>query len=87
MSAWDHFHTDSAFDENISTHYINSPYCFSIDQEKKESLDLLVDEQEQHSSLIWTLFKEVPVHTQVHPVCIMAVKKYKDGKLKLNIQK
>lgn len=26
MGVWDHFYTDSAFDEKISTHYINLPH-------------------------------------------------------------
>ena len=50
MGAWDHFYTDSAFDKDISTHHINLPHYFSINQEQKESLDLSKGQCEQHSS-------------------------------------
>lgn len=50
MGAWDHFYTDSAFDKDISTHYINLPHYLSINQGEKESFDLSKGQGEQHSS-------------------------------------
>ena len=67
MGAWDHFYTDSAFDKDISTHYINLPHYFSINQEKKESFDLSKSQCEQHSSWTWMPVKEASIHSQVHP--------------------
>ena len=67
MGAWDHFYTDSTFDKNISTHYINLPQYCSIDQEKKESLDLSKGQCEQYSSWTWMPVKETSIHSPVHP--------------------
>ena len=66
MGAWDHFYTDSAFDKDISTHYINLPHYFSINQGEKESFDLLKGQGEQHSSWTWMPVKEAFIHSQVH---------------------
>ena len=47
MGIWDHFYQNSAFDRDISTHYVNIPhYCFM-----KEQPNLLANKQ--HDNLSW----------------------------------
>lgn len=67
IGVWDHFYAESAFDENISTHYINLPHYFLISEEEKEKFHLLVGNSGQHSDWNWMPLKEASNHIEVHP--------------------
>ena len=40
MGAWDHFYPDSAFDLNVSTHYVNLPYWLDLSAQEAATLAL-----------------------------------------------
>lgn len=67
MGVWDHFYTDSAFDEKISTHYINLPHYLLLSKKERESLKLFTGRNGQHSSWIWMPLKEAASNIGVHP--------------------
>ena len=47
MGVWDHFYDNSAVSERISTHYVNLPHVWYVD----DDLDLVVDDQ--HTAIRW----------------------------------
>ncbi len=54
MGAWDHFYPDSAFDANVSTHYVNLPHRLRLTQEEA-ALRPALGASEQHSGWRWLL--------------------------------
>lgn len=66
MGAWDHFYNESAFDENLVTHYINLPHYFPISQQTKDGLNLPTGFEEQHSDWTWMPLNEAANHPKVH---------------------
>jgi colanic acid biosynthesis protein WcaH len=53
MGVWDHFYSDSAFNNNVSTHYINLPYLCEIQLKIKRKLLLPEGKDQQHSNWTW----------------------------------
>ena len=47
MGVWDHFYENSVFGEEVSTHYVNLPYCIYFDQRPEIFLD------DQHDTIEW----------------------------------
>jgi len=47
MGVWDHFYENSVFGNEISTHYVNLPYCIYYDQRPEIMLD------DQHEAFEW----------------------------------
>ena len=47
MGIWDHFYNNSAFDENISTHYVNLPHYLEFKSKPQIILD------DQHDTCNW----------------------------------
>ena len=48
MGVWDHFYTNSAFSEHVSTHYVNLPYPCEIQPKLKKKLLLPKGKVQQH---------------------------------------
>ena len=61
MGMWDHFYTDSIIDENISTHYVNTPYYFELSTLPDFSID------SQHSELSWFELSSCQSNDMIHP--------------------
>ena len=61
MGMWDHFYTNSTFDENTSTHYVNLPHfaCF-------ENIPLIVLD-DQHVEFDWFDLQLVSTDEKFHP--------------------
>lgn len=53
MGVWDHFYNDSAFSDDVSTHYINLPYLCEIQPKMKKKLLLPKGKDQQHSNWTW----------------------------------
>lgn len=53
MGVWDHFYKDSAFSDDVSTHYINLPYLCEIQPQIKKKLLLPKGRDKQHSNWTW----------------------------------
>lgn len=49
MGVWDHFYNDSAFSDDVSTHYINLPYLCEIQPKMMKKLLLPKGRDQQHS--------------------------------------
>ena len=47
MGMWDHFYSNSVFDQNTSTHYVNLPHYAECESEPQIALD------DQHSEFEW----------------------------------
>lgn len=53
MGVWDHFYSNSAVDQEVSTHYVNLPHYASISVKPSIKLD------KQHDDLKWFGLEEV----------------------------
>lgn len=60
MGVWDHFYKNSAFDENISTHYVNLPHYICLEGRPGLKLD------EQHSEMAWFDLEDVANNNNFH---------------------
>lgn len=63
MGVWDHFYEDSAYSSEVSTHYVNLPHLWRLEQ----TLDLAALPTDQHSSWRWQSAKDAAVADDVHP--------------------
>ena len=63
MGIWDHFYEDSAFDPEVSTHYVNLPHVLRL----QEVLDLDALPLDQHSGWRWQEPRDAAVADDVHP--------------------
>lgn len=66
MGIWDHFYDQSAYDKNISTHYVNLPHLFFLNKKEFQDLDLKSGESDQHSRWIWLELDNALVDDKVH---------------------
>lgn len=60
MGVWDHFYSNSFFDENISTQYVNLPHFLKLHEEPSFKNDY------QHNALKWFDIKEVAYSNSFH---------------------
>ena len=67
MGIWDHFYNDSAFSDDVSTHYVNLPFLFDISAEQKDQFSLLTGDDLQHKRWIWLELNLASVTQDVHP--------------------
>ena len=61
MGIWDHFYNNSAFDPNISTHYVNLPHYAELHTKPEIISD------EQHVAFAWLDLLMVSKHQNYHP--------------------
>ena len=63
LGPYDHFYTDSVFNENISTHYVAIAYILNVNSNELNNLPIA----QQHSNYSWltkeTLLESNEVHT------------------------
>lgn len=60
MGVWDHFYENSAFDEEVSTHYVNLPHCIFCDKRPEILLD------DQHDTFEWFDLNKVDNDNNFH---------------------
>lgn len=60
MGVWDHFYKNSAFDEGMSTHYVNLPHYICMKKKPNVQID------EQHEEMGWFDLHEVASNTGFH---------------------
>jgi colanic acid biosynthesis protein WcaH len=63
MGVWDHFYEDSAFNPNVSTHYVNLPHVLRL----PHALDINALPSDQHSTWRWQDVHATAVADDVHP--------------------
>jgi colanic acid biosynthesis protein WcaH len=66
LGAWDHFYPDSAFDANISTHYVNLPYAVHLCGDEAQTLKLPIWNGSQHLEWRWIPITEAQNNERVH---------------------
>jgi len=60
MGIWNHFYNNSAFDENISTHYVNLPHYTVVKSRPLITID------DQHGEFEWFDLTVVSVDKKFH---------------------
>lgn len=60
MGVWDHFYQNSAFDEEVSTHYVNLPHCIFMKTKPEFKID------DQHEDMSWFDLHEVATNSSFH---------------------
>jgi colanic acid biosynthesis protein WcaH len=63
MGVWDHFYEESAFNTQVSTHYVNLPHVLQL----PETLDLNTLPLDQHCAWRWQHVEVAAVADDVHP--------------------
>lgn len=63
MGVWDHFYEDSAFSDEVSTHYVNLPHVLRL----PHALDINALPLDQHSAWRWQDVQAAAVADDVHP--------------------
>jgi len=66
MGSWDHFYPDSAFDPQVSTHYVNLPLWLALTQGEEQQLRLPQGDGEQHARWQWLALDQAAVDASVH---------------------
>lgn len=66
MGAWDHFYPDSAFDPQVSTHYVNLPLWLALTPGEEKHLQLPLGSGEQHARWQWLALDQVATDASVH---------------------
>jgi colanic acid biosynthesis protein WcaH len=66
MGAWDHFYPDSAFDPQVSTHYVNLPLWLALTQGEEKHLRLPQGAGEQHARWQWLALAQAGSDAAVH---------------------
>ena len=61
MGIWDHFYSNSALDQNISTHYVNLPHFAEIKSKPRVVLD------DQHDEFKWFDVSVIANDEKFHP--------------------
>jgi colanic acid biosynthesis protein WcaH len=63
MGVWDHFYEDSAYNPEVSTHYVNLPHVLLL----KQPLELDALPADQHIGWRWQDTKDAAIADDVHP--------------------
>jgi colanic acid biosynthesis protein WcaH len=66
MGIWDHFYQDSAFSNDISTHYINIPYFFKLTNKIQKQVKIKFGENCQHDYFEWKHITECMIDKKIH---------------------
>ena len=66
LGAWDHFYQDSAFDPDVSTHYINLPYALHLTPEEAQAVQPAYCKHLQHEAWMWLPFSDAMTDVRVH---------------------
>lgn len=66
MGAWDHFYPDSAFDPEVSTHYVNLPLWLELTRGEQKQLQLPQGAGEQHARWQWLPLDQAQTDASVH---------------------
>ena len=66
MGVWDHFYENSAFNDRVSTHYVNMPYYCELKSEQICKFALPFGKLEQHSEWRWVSLDSAASDSSVH---------------------
>jgi|TARA_B110000259_G_scaffold131640_1_gene148492 colanic acid biosynthesis protein WcaH len=66
MGIWDHFYEDSAFDNSISTHYINIPHLIRLNKDMKKLINIKFGKDYQHGNYEWIHIEDCFNHKDIH---------------------
>ena len=66
LGVWDHFYSDSAFDSQISTHYVNLAYRLHLSDDEAEALQPPKGADQQHAEWRWITITSAHEDEEVH---------------------
>lgn len=66
LGAFDHFYPDSALADTVSTHYVNLPYWWRLDDEAARRIEPPVGSEAQHSAWRWVALESAAEDSGVH---------------------
>jgi colanic acid biosynthesis protein WcaH len=66
LGAWDHFYPDSAFDQAVSTHYVNLPYELHLTEDEAQVVQPPNGKGLQHQRWMWMPVKQASTDERVH---------------------
>lgn len=67
LGVWDHIYSDSAFDPNVGTHYVNLAYALALPHSDEALLLTNTTPGAQHCQWRWQPLHEVVAAPDVHP--------------------
>lgn len=66
LGVWDHFYPDSAFDPEISTHYVNLPHALHLTAQEAEEVQPPFGQGLQHQAWMWMPMAHATQDERVH---------------------
>lgn len=66
LGAWDHFYPDSAFDNSISTHYVNLPHVLHLTKDEAQMVQPPSGQGHQHQMWSWMPVAQASLDERVH---------------------
>jgi colanic acid biosynthesis protein WcaH len=66
IGIYDHFYEDSAYDKNISTHYVNMPHLIHLDKKKTDSIKVKYGHNQQHGGFEWFKLEKAIDSKRIH---------------------
>jgi colanic acid biosynthesis protein WcaH len=66
LGAWDHFYPDSAFDADVSTHYVNLPHALHLTEDEAKAFQPLSGQGLQHKTWMWMSVAQANIDERVH---------------------
>ncbi len=66
LGVWDHFYPNSSFSDEVSTHYVNMPYLFSVDSSQKCKIEKTIGNCSQHADWKWVELVQIDKEMSVH---------------------
>lgn len=66
LGAWDHFYPDSAFEPEVSTHYVNLPHALHLTKDEAKVLQPPSGHGLQHQAWVWMHAAQACSDERVH---------------------
>jgi colanic acid biosynthesis protein WcaH len=66
LGVWDHFYPDSAFDQCVSTHYINLPHALHLTEDEAQAVRPPSGQGLQHQTWMWMSVAQASADECVH---------------------
>lgn len=66
LGASDHFYQDSAFEPDVSTHYVNLPYALHLTEREAQAVQPPSGQGHQHQTWVWIPVEQARTEERVH---------------------
>lgn len=79
LGAWDHFYPDSAFDADVSTHYVNLPHALHLTEDEALTVQPPSGQGQQHQTWMWMNVVQAAIDDRVHEYVRMVLPRLGQG--------